>query len=445
MSEEDVYYEVEHIVDVRQDRNKLEVKIKWLGFNQPEDDTWEPFTNLNESTCLFFLREFRTKLQERIVAQPRGTKNPTEAKMKIVQKIMKAWKVILEEREIDFNDSETVSLASLTPQPQEKEAPPSPIKVAPAEPLVIKQHEPEAETKKPSNEIDEKKKDLPPPNHGKTTPNRNCTVTKHDKSDKTGGKNPRHQSKDSSPWKDNKNEGKSRPTSQHKTYGQQKVSESFTVAAESEEYKIKHKAAQANQAPVYVPQMSSFGKPPPPPRAQPQSITKAVPERSASPKPQAGGVTAIFHQLQTYLNNESKASFGQQQRASMEESFLKVTPERSRLVAFLTNTEYFAKRVALAKDLKFMEPIRMAGSNSTKPVFCDSDGDLVVVMAEKDSDRSQQSCKMVSVDDLMLFNPGKGFQALYNGIAQFQGVAKEYLEMMSSIEAAQVSHMQTQP
>lgn len=112
MSEEDLYYEVEHIVDVKQVKDNFEVKIKWLNYNNPEDDTWEPYTNLNDGTCLFFLREFRTKLQEKIVATPKGQKNPAENKMKIVQKIIVAWKKILRETEVEFNDSEDRSVTT---------------------------------------------------------------------------------------------------------------------------------------------------------------------------------------------------------------------------------------------------------------------------------------------------------------------------------------------
>lgn len=113
MEEQDDYYEVEHILDIRQSKKgSYEIKIKWLGYSSPEDDTWEPYTNLNQDTCFFFLREYRAKLQSEMAGQVRSSKSSTDSKLKLLNKVMRAWKKILKDRGVEFNDSEKVSVAS---------------------------------------------------------------------------------------------------------------------------------------------------------------------------------------------------------------------------------------------------------------------------------------------------------------------------------------------
>lgn len=41
---------VEKIVDVREKRGKITVRIRWKGCNEKQD-TWEPRENLNEGAC----------------------------------------------------------------------------------------------------------------------------------------------------------------------------------------------------------------------------------------------------------------------------------------------------------------------------------------------------------------------------------------------------------
>ncbi|KKY20750.1 putative heterochromatin protein hp1 [Phaeomoniella chlamydospora] len=47
---EDVF-EIESILEHRVRRNKIELKIKWVGYENEEDQTWEPEENLEESSA----------------------------------------------------------------------------------------------------------------------------------------------------------------------------------------------------------------------------------------------------------------------------------------------------------------------------------------------------------------------------------------------------------
>lgn len=49
-------YEVEEIIGKRIKNNRVEYQIKWLGFDDEKDYTWEPEANLQ--SCLQMVEDF---------------------------------------------------------------------------------------------------------------------------------------------------------------------------------------------------------------------------------------------------------------------------------------------------------------------------------------------------------------------------------------------------
>ena len=92
-------YEVEKVCDVRQHHKGLQVLIKWSGYDDPADNTWEPYTNLNEETCLYFLREYRQNLMANT------TGKTLEHKMQVLDRIIRLWKSKMKKAGKHFNDS----------------------------------------------------------------------------------------------------------------------------------------------------------------------------------------------------------------------------------------------------------------------------------------------------------------------------------------------------
>lgn len=97
--EEQAYYDVEKVYDVRMYSKTPQVRIKWTGFDRPEDDTWEPYKNLNEGTCLYFMREYREFLKK--TEKGEVLKN----KLKLTKKIIELWKKEMRKKGLPFNDS----------------------------------------------------------------------------------------------------------------------------------------------------------------------------------------------------------------------------------------------------------------------------------------------------------------------------------------------------
>lgn len=55
-------YEVEKILDHRIVRGRLQYYVKWVGWDNPEDNTWEPEENLIQ--CPRLLRAYMLKFSE---------------------------------------------------------------------------------------------------------------------------------------------------------------------------------------------------------------------------------------------------------------------------------------------------------------------------------------------------------------------------------------------
>lgn len=60
--QEEITYEVERILAHRIIRGRLQYFVKWLGWDNPEDNTWEPEENLLH--CPRILREYMSKIPE---------------------------------------------------------------------------------------------------------------------------------------------------------------------------------------------------------------------------------------------------------------------------------------------------------------------------------------------------------------------------------------------
>lgn len=63
MELEDDMFIVDEIIDQRIRNGKLQYFVKWQGYPDPEDNTWEPAENL--SSCPTVVEAFETKLKEK--------------------------------------------------------------------------------------------------------------------------------------------------------------------------------------------------------------------------------------------------------------------------------------------------------------------------------------------------------------------------------------------
>ncbi len=115
-------YEVEKVCDVRQQNKGFQVLIKWSGYDDPEDNTWEPYTNLNEETCLYFLREFRQTL-----AASASSKSQ-ELKMQVLEKIIRLWKARMRRTGKQFNDSGELSRLLSEKEDEDDSPKPQPVR-----------------------------------------------------------------------------------------------------------------------------------------------------------------------------------------------------------------------------------------------------------------------------------------------------------------------------
>jgi hypothetical protein len=61
-------YEVEKILNHRIDGSELQFLVKWLGYDDPGDDTWEPISQLQD--CAYKIAEYQRSLQPFSVVLP---------------------------------------------------------------------------------------------------------------------------------------------------------------------------------------------------------------------------------------------------------------------------------------------------------------------------------------------------------------------------------------
>ena len=78
-SESDTEYVVERIIGKRGPPEDLEYKVKWKGFNNPKDNTWEPLYHLDN--CITLIAEFESRNQK---ATPGKKKSVSKAKKQII-------------------------------------------------------------------------------------------------------------------------------------------------------------------------------------------------------------------------------------------------------------------------------------------------------------------------------------------------------------------------
>ena len=82
-SESDTEYVVERIIGKRGPPEDPEYKVKWKGFNNPRDNTWEPLFHLDN--CITLIAEFESRNQKATVgkkASPAIGKKATPPKTK---------------------------------------------------------------------------------------------------------------------------------------------------------------------------------------------------------------------------------------------------------------------------------------------------------------------------------------------------------------------------
>ena len=78
-SESDTEYVVERIIGKRGPPEDLEYKVKWKGFNNPKDNTWEPLYHLDN--CITLIAEFESRNQK---ATPDKKKIVSKTKKQII-------------------------------------------------------------------------------------------------------------------------------------------------------------------------------------------------------------------------------------------------------------------------------------------------------------------------------------------------------------------------
>ena len=78
-SESDTEYVVERIVGKRGPPDDLEYKVKWKGFSNPRDNTWEPLYNLDN--CITLIAEFESRNQKSTTGKK---KSVSKAKKKMI-------------------------------------------------------------------------------------------------------------------------------------------------------------------------------------------------------------------------------------------------------------------------------------------------------------------------------------------------------------------------
>jgi len=81
MSDAGEEYEVERILEKRTRKNKTEYLVKWKGYDDPAENTWEPEDNLD---CPDIIRKFESKHEAKLEAKSGGggdkkRKAPTSA------------------------------------------------------------------------------------------------------------------------------------------------------------------------------------------------------------------------------------------------------------------------------------------------------------------------------------------------------------------------------
>lgn len=427
--EDDNYYEVEHIVDVRQSKEGLEVKIKWLNFNNPDDDTWEPYTNLNDETCLFFLREYRSRLEKKLMENPKDLKKNLESKLRTLKKIIKAWKLNLKENEKKFIDSEDHSVIS---EPFQKEDPPIEKEniQPPPEPPTNQRISPEDKPKQPiENELENKKTNQPPQETGKSTPRRRPDVSPPQQPTVPPSTSFNHFGYYST------NNGKITPNRFQKGNPHHTEVKKKPIIEEEEDYKIKHKTPQRNQYQSKGPQFNSFHRPSPPPRpAGPQNnhYQKQPPfQNQYQPRPPPPSKPP-FNQTN---KNDNKSFFKGYQGNNQKNSYLQESASNKKLFSFISKHENVLKRKSVYSDMNGMDLAKLSSTSSTKNYIVSDPHELDLLLAEKDHHKSSISCKIVGWRELMSVNPNKSFKGMYTAFADMQKIVKEYANIIADLQA----------
>ena len=85
--ETDQEYEVECILEHEEDQDGvLHYKVKWLGFDKPEDDTWEPAEHLRSARATvedyWWKRDSTSEMQGQRTPTGHGQKQTTSKKRK---------------------------------------------------------------------------------------------------------------------------------------------------------------------------------------------------------------------------------------------------------------------------------------------------------------------------------------------------------------------------
>jgi len=86
--EEDEEYEVEKVKDKRVRRGKVEYLIKWRGFDDPREDTWEPVGSLkgaaDEAIKKFEKEKMPTKIAEKVTPSKRQLKRGSSPSKSVI-------------------------------------------------------------------------------------------------------------------------------------------------------------------------------------------------------------------------------------------------------------------------------------------------------------------------------------------------------------------------
>lgn len=204
---------------------------------------------------------------------------------------------------------------------------------------------------------------------------------------------------------------------------------------DDENYKIKHKEAPQSKL---TPQFAFNVKPPAPAKApthaQNQGKNYQRPNQGQTFRPPAPP-----HQPPaSFVKGDTKGQSWNSGNEQSKKPHLKESADRAKLISFLSNSIYSGKRATLAKELDRKEPIKVGSSSSAKPFFFDNSDEFLVIFNEKDHEKLPNSSKTMHIDDILLLNPSRGFSLMYEAMADLQGLIRNYMEVMSLIEGAQV-------
>lgn len=414
MEGEDEYYEVEHILDVRQTKKgAFEIKIKWLGYNSPEDDTWEPYTNLNQDTCFFFLREYRAKLQANLVVASKPGKTALENKLKLLNKIMRAWKKILNERNIEFNDSEKRSALSEDgleePRNESNSTTPQKNELKRNERIIDEDDYTENTIKEARSR--ENAESTPTGIGTSAQSNVNQIYADYSKVSEPSRSNPFNQgSAGNANDKSNLNNGKGKS-----------LLETLNPLEEDEGYKIKHKNNSSSNPTQnkYVPQ-------PPPPINQKKMTFNRNRQENSNPYPQK----ASAQPQPSFTSNQKQTKPSAQEQQSQSKGtwkWIKNSDENRKFVEYLQNPKYSSIRLKLYKTLGASQSLQKSTSSSHIDWHIDDTDQMIYTPASQ----SSISRPSISIDDLIHYDPKTAFNVIYRcfkatneKIEQFADIAR---------------------